>query len=216
MATSRPVIEYYFSFISLWSYVGSKRFQQFAKDQNARILYKPVDLLHVFSVSGGLPVKQRPLQRQAYRLLEMERWQRIRGIPLVKHPRFYPADPSLAHRVLLAAIQEAAEGGDSAPIDAYAHRGLQTVWADEGDIADEETIVRIATESGLDGRRLLQRAKAEKELAEQEATLTKDVVARNYFGAPAYVYRDEPFWGQDRIEMLEDVIQSGREAIPLP
>ncbi len=32
---------------------------------------------------------------------------------------------------------------------------------------------------------------------------TQDAVARPVFGAPAYVLRDELFWGQDRLDFLE-------------
>lgn len=212
--TSRPVIEYYFSFISLWSYIGSQRLKTLAQRHNARIIYKPIDLLHIFSVSGGLPVKQRAPQRQAYRLLEMERWRKIRDIPLVNFPKFYPADPSLAHRVLLAAIEE--DGYDSDAVQEFARKGLETVWASEGDIADPETIKRVATAAGLDGVRLLKRAGSEDGLVAKEIALTEEMEAKRYFGAPVYVYRDEPFWGQDRIEMLENVIESGRDPIPLP
>ncbi|KAF1847241.1 HCCA isomerase/glutathione S-transferase kappa [Cucurbitaria berberidis CBS 394.84] len=207
----RPVIEYYFSFISLWSYIGSRSLQALAKQHNAQIIYKPIDLMQLFSVSGGLPVKQRSVQRQAYRLLEMERWRRLRDIPIVQHPKYYPADPSLAHRVLLAAIDEF--GHDHGPVHEFTRRSLQTVWADESDIADPATIVAVADASGLEGSRLLERARDEKELAIQEDALTEEVVARNYFGLPMYVYRNEPFWGQDRLEMLDEVIRSGREPI---
>ncbi|CAI7610390.1 unnamed protein product [Penicillium bialowiezense] len=201
MAT-RPVIEFYFSFISLWSYIGSRRFQQLAKQTNAQIVYKPIDLLHIFSISGGLPVKQRSEQRQAYRLLEMERWRKIRDIPIVQQPKFYPADPSLAHRVLLAAIEE--KGADKA------------VWARELDIADRGTIIQLADESGLEGARLLKRAESESYLAKQEADLVEEAELRNVFGAPFYILNGESFWGQDRLEMLQEVIESGRGPIYAP
>ncbi|KAF2662128.1 thioredoxin-like protein [Lophiostoma macrostomum CBS 122681] len=208
---ARPVIEYYFSLISLWSYVGSRRLQSLAQKHNAQIIYKPVDLLHLFSVSGGLPVKQRSPQRQAYRFIEMQRWRSIRDIPLVLEPKHYPADPSLAHRVLLAAISEL--GYDSEAVHEFARRGLETVWANEEHIADPGTILRVADESGLHGSRLLNRAESDGALAEEEKALTKEVVEKHYFGAPMYVYRGEPFWGQDRLEMLDEVIESGREPI---
>ncbi|ETS74128.1 hypothetical protein PFICI_13994 [Pestalotiopsis fici W106-1] len=214
MTSARPVIEYYFSFISLWSYVGSRRLHELARQHNAKIIYKPIDILHIFSISGGLPVKKRSVQRQAYRLLEMERWRRIRDIPIVSHPKFYPADPSIAHRVLLAAIEES--GHDNPAVQTFAHRGLQTVWADEGNIADPETIVSVADSSGLDGRRLLESAKSQSRFAEEEQALTREAVQKRSFGAPFYSYRNEPFWGQDRLEMLDDVIRSGRDAITLP
>ncbi|KAF5639305.1 thioredoxin [Fusarium sp. NRRL 52700] len=211
MAT-RPVIEYYFSFISLWSYIGSRRLQALAKEHDAEIVYKPVDLPHIFSMSGGVPVKQRSVQRQAYRLVEMERWTQVRDLPIVKHPKFYPVDPSLAHRVLLAAIEEL--GNRDPAVSEFARRGLETVWANESDMADPATIIEVANASGLDGSRLLERAKQESKFAEQEDALTKEAVDRRIFGAPFYIYRDEPFWGQDRLELLDEVIKSGRDPIP--
>ncbi|PLB48597.1 thioredoxin-like protein [Aspergillus steynii IBT 23096] len=206
-----PTVEYYFSFISLWSYVGSRRFQRLVHDHDARVIFKPMNLMHIFSISGGLPVKQRSTQRQAYRLLEMERWRRIRDIPIVTHPKFYPADPSLAHRVLLAAIDEL--GHDHPSVHEYAHRGLEAVWARELNIADEGTIALLAKEAGLDGERLLDRAKGETNWAKQEIALTTEAEDRQIFGAPLYFHQGEPFWGQDRLEMLEEVIRSGREPI---
>jgi 2-hydroxychromene-2-carboxylate isomerase len=215
MPSPRPVIEYYFSFLSLWTYMGSRRVRELAQQHDAQIAYKPIDLMRLFSVSGGVAVRQRPIQRQAYRLLEMERWRRLRGLPVVRHPRFYPADPSLAHRVLLAAMEEQKQD-DSEAIHDLALRGSAAVWAREMDISDEATIVVLAEEAGLDGRRLVDRAKTDAMLRSREEALTQEVVSKKFFGAPVYVYKDEPFWGQDRLEMLDDVIKSGREPILLP
>lgn len=210
--TVRPKIEYYFSFVSLWSYIGSRPFQQLAQKHNAEVIYKPIDLMHVFSASGGLPVKQRPLQRQAYRLVEMQRWSAIRNVPIAPHPKYYPADASLAHRVLLVAISQA--GRDSPAVHEFARRGLSVVWAEEEDIADPETIVRVATEAGLEGARLIVAAGAP-EIVEEESALTREAVSRQVFGAPFYYYRDEPFWGQDRLEVLDNVLAEGREPLVL-
>ncbi|KAL4965447.1 2-hydroxychromene-2-carboxylate isomerase [Aspergillus stella-maris] len=212
--SSRPVIEYYFSFISLWSYIGSRRFQRLVRDTNAHVIHKPIDLMYIFSVSGGLPVKQRPAQRQAYRLIEMERWKRIHNIPLVRHPKYYPADPSVAHRVLLAAIEE--KGNDHLAVQEFARLGLEAVWARELNIADPATIMQLAEEAGLEGSRLLEKATVETALAVQEKALTKEAENNQYFGAPLYSLNGEPFWGQDRLDMLEDVIESGRGPIIIP
>lgn len=211
---ARPVIEYYFSFISSWSYIGSRCFRELAVKHNAHVVYKPIDLMHLFSVSGGLPVKDRAAQRQAYRLLEIERWTQKNGISVVTHPKFYPADPSLAHRVLLGAIRES--GPDASSIHDYVLRSQDTVWVNERDIADPRVVLENANASGLDGARLIDRAEQEKELVEQEQALTREAVQKKYFGAPTYVYQEEPFWGQDRIDMLDEVIRSRRQPIPFP
>ncbi|MDH2384385.1 2-hydroxychromene-2-carboxylate isomerase [Bradyrhizobium sp. CER78] len=206
MTKQRPAVEYYFSFISLWSYIGSLVFQDLAKRHDVQVVFKPIDLLAVFAAGGGKPVRLRPPQRQSYRLVEMERWKRIRGIPLVTWPKFYPADPSLGHRMLLAAI------GQGRDATAFAHAGLKAVWADELNVEDAETLVSLANHSGLDGEALLALA-ADPKLVAREAFLTREAIERQLFGAPFYFYRGEPFWGQDRLDQLGAAIASGAEPI---
>ncbi|MFD1702582.1 2-hydroxychromene-2-carboxylate isomerase [Methylopila henanensis] len=208
MNADRPQIDYYFSFISLWSYVGSLPFQDLVRRTGAEVTFKPIDLLAVFAAGGGKPVKERPKQRQAYRLVEMQRWREIRGIPLVLQPRFYPANPSVGHRMVLAAIREALD------VTGFVHAGLKAVWADELDIAAPETLVALADANGLPGRRLLEQAWEDTALGETEASLTREAVDRLLFGAPFYFYRGEPFWGQDRLDLLERAIVEGTEPIP--
>jgi 2-hydroxychromene-2-carboxylate isomerase len=206
MTEQTPTVEYYFSFISLWSYIGSLVFQDLVSRHNVRVEFKPIDLLAVFAAGGGKPVRERPPQRQAYRLVEMERWKRIRDIPLVTWPKFYPADPSLGHRMVLAAIRE---GGD---VTAFAHAGLKAVWADELNVEDPATLVSLANASGLDGPRLLAQA-TDRALIAREASLTQEAIERQLFGAPFYFYRGEPFWGQDRLDQLESAVVSGSAPI---
>jgi 2-hydroxychromene-2-carboxylate isomerase len=202
-------IDYYFSLISLWSYVGCRAFDEMTRSHDIQVIYKPVDLMGVFAVSGGLPVKQRAPQRQAYRLVEMQRWREVRKIPLVLHPKFYPASPALGHRMILAALARNQDVG------AFTRAGLQAVWADELNIEDSATLIELANRSGLDGKALLA-ASGDPELEARAQALTDEAIACRVFGAPTYFYRHEPFWGQDRIEMLEAAITSDRPALPLP
>ncbi|MBR1218898.1 2-hydroxychromene-2-carboxylate isomerase [Bradyrhizobium sp. U87765 SZCCT0131] len=209
MTTPRPQVEYHFSFISLWSYIGSLTFQDIVARRDIEVVFKPIDLYALFSAGGGKPVRERPLGRQAYRIVEMERWKAIRNIPLVTWPKFYPADPTVGHRMLLAALR------DGQDVMAFAHAGLKAVWADELNVEDPETLVRLADTSGLDGRKLLAQAN-DADLVAQEKTLTADAIDRKLFGAPFYFYRGEPFWGQDRLDLLEQAIASGRAPILPP
>jgi 2-hydroxychromene-2-carboxylate isomerase len=40
----------------------------------------------------------------------------------------------------------------------------------------------------------------------------ENAVATDVFGSPAYVLDGEVFWGQDRLELLEDALASRRAA----
>ncbi len=49
---------------SPWTYLGHQRFLALARRFSLAVRHKPMDLLKVWSVSGGLPLKQRAQQRQ--------------------------------------------------------------------------------------------------------------------------------------------------------
>ena len=49
-----------------------------------------MDLLKVWSVSGGLPLRERAKQRQAYGHQELRRWREFLGIPCNLEPAHHP------------------------------------------------------------------------------------------------------------------------------
>jgi 2-hydroxychromene-2-carboxylate isomerase len=191
------VVDYYFAVVSPWSYLGHDRFVALAARHGATIGVKPIDLSRVFPVSGGLPLPKRAPQRQAYRLVELRRWRDHLGIPLNLQPKFAASGGDLAARWILAA----AEGGAAAALD-LAGAIMRARWAEERDIADEATLAAIAAALGQDGSGLAARAAAPDIQARYDAC-TQEAIDRQVFGVPTYVYRDEPFWGQDRLDFLD-------------
>jgi 2-hydroxychromene-2-carboxylate isomerase len=205
--TQKRTIDFYFSFVSLYTYIGYEAFQDLVNRYDLEVNYKPIDLHAVFSAGGGLPVSKRPPQRQAYRFVEMQRWRLERNIPLVLKPKHHPSDPVIGHRMLLAAIKE---GSD---VRQFVGNALKILWVDDLDIQDPKVMVQVANQSGLKGDALLEKSK-DPAIQVDIDHLTQEAVNRQVFGTPFFFYRDEPFWGQDRLEMLEDMIRSNREPIP--
>jgi 2-hydroxychromene-2-carboxylate isomerase len=205
--TQKRTIDFYFSFISLYTYIGYEAFQDLVNRYDLEVNYKPIDLHAVFSAGGGLPVSKRPPQRQAYRFVEMQRWRLARNIPLVLKPKHHPSDPVIGHRMLLAALKE---GSD---VRQFVGNALKILWVNDSDIQDPEVMVQVANESGLKGDALLEKSH-DAAIQTDIDSLTQEAVQRQVFGTPFFFYRDEPFWGQDRLEMLEDMIRTNREPIP--
>jgi 2-hydroxychromene-2-carboxylate isomerase len=205
--TQKRTIDFYFSFVSLYTYIGYEAFQDLVNRYDLEVNYKPIDLHAVFSAGGGLPVSKRPPQRQAYRFVEMQRWRLERNIPLVLKPKHHPSDPVIGHRMLLAAIKE---GSD---VRQFVGNALKILWVDDLDIQDPKVMAQVANQSGLKGDALLEKSK-DPAIQVDIDHLTQEAVNRQVFGTPFFFYRDEPFWGQDRLEMLEDMIRSNREPIP--
>ncbi len=198
-------VDYYFSLVSPWSYLGHVHFMEIARRHAVEVNYIPVSLGPVFAETGGLPLPKRAPHRQRYRFLEMQRWREKRGLPLNLRPRYWPFDVNLADRVVMALTEAGADP------DPYIRIAFAGIWAKELDLGDEAVIARQLREAGNDPGRTIQAAKAER-VGERYNAHIQQAIDADVFGAPSYVLDGEVFWGQDRLELLEDALISGRKA----
>ena len=190
-------IDYYFATISPFMYLGHERLVAMARRHGASIAVKPVNFGEIFPVSGGLPLSKRAPQRQAYRLTELKRWSEHLGIALNLQPRFFPVNGDRAACWILAA-------GERDPAHALALTGAvaKAIWREERDVSQAATLAELVRELRFDAAALAERA-ASAEIAARYKTLTDEAIRRQVFGAPTYIYRDELFWGQDRLDFLD-------------
>jgi 2-hydroxychromene-2-carboxylate isomerase len=197
MPKPAKTIDYYFTVVSPWSYLGHDRLVAIAARHGATIAVKPVDLLRIFPVSGGLPLPQRAPQRLAYRLVELRRWSDYLAIPINVQPKHAASPPDLAAKWILAAAQHGS-------VQALALSGaiMRARWAEERDVADPATLAEVAAAKGLDAVALAADA-ATAGIAARYDALTQEAIDRQVFGAPTYVCDGELFWGQDRLDFLD-------------
>jgi 2-hydroxychromene-2-carboxylate isomerase len=191
------VVDYYIAVVSPYVYLGHDRFVALAAKHGATIAVKPINLGEVFPVSGGLPLAKRAPQRQAYRLVELRRWSKFLGKPMHVEPKYFPVSGDLATNLILAALDDGA-----APALALVGAYGRAVWEQQRNIADPAVVEAIAGECGLPGAALATRGNSP-EIAAKYAAFTQEAIDRGVFGAPTYVYRDELYWGQDRLDFLD-------------
>ena len=194
-------IDYYFAPQSPWTYLGHARFLRMAADAGAAVRVRPADMGQVFPVSGGLPLPKRAPQRQAYRLVELQRFSDWLGVPLVLQPTFFPVMADDAARLIIAVDQAA--GTDVAL--AFAGRVFAAVWTQQRDIADAATLATLLAEGGL-AAALLETSRGNAVQAAYQAH-TDAAIAAGVFGAPSYVVDGEIFWGQDRLDFVERALK---------
>lgn len=196
-------VEYFMAPASPWAYLGHQRFVAIAKKHHANIELKPADIAKVFGATGGVPVAQRPIQRQEYRLAELTRWSTYLQIPLNLHPKFFPVSGELASKLIIATQQEVgAEAGLS-----VAFALGRAVWAEEKNIADSDTLASVADSLGLKGKDLMAHAASEA-VATDYARHTDDALAAHIFGVPWYRVDGEGYWGQDRLDFVERALMA--------
>jgi len=189
-------VDYYMAPVSPWAYLGHERFVALLQANAATCRVLPIDLGQLFPVSGGLPLAKRAPQRQAYRLVELARWSAWLQMPINVQPTFGASSGDLASRWIVAAGERS-----SASALALAGAIMRARWAEQRDIADPATLRAIAASCALDADAIGARA-GTPEVGATYAAATHAAIDAQVFGVPWYVYRGEPFWGQDRLDFL--------------
>ena len=194
------IIDFYFALPSPWTYLAGPRFRELVRRNNLDVKWKPFDVARVFGLTGTKPFKERAPQIQANRLTDLARWRSFLDMKLHLEPKFFPVNPSPAARMVISALQNGAN------VMGLANAYMTAVWVEERDIADPDTIITIANEQDLDGIALFDQIENAVVLEELEKN-TQEAISRNVFGTPTWIYEDELFWGQDRLDFLSRAIE---------
>lgn len=197
-------VEYYFTASSPWVYLGHAAIGVVARKYGARLDIRPVGLGGVWAVSGAVPLAQRSPTRQRYRLIELQRYSELRGLPINLKPKHAPVDPSLADLAVAAILLD-----DGDPFG-FMGRVFRAYWVEEENIADRAVIARLLEAEGFQASPIMAAAQ-DQEASELRKRNTEAAIAADAIGVPAYVLNGEVFWGQDRIGLLDRALSMARE-----
>ena len=195
-------IQYYYGIPSPFAYLGSTRLQAISKKYNLEVIEKPCDLVGgIFVKTGGIPVPQRSPQRQKYRLDEIKRWSKFLDIKININPKFFPPkDPHLPAKFTIAANLLGVKV-------VFGHELLKQLWSEEKDISDEKNLEAVSNNFTINFKELSELAKSEK-VSKIYSDNTDEAIKQNVFGSPSYIFNNELFWGQDRLEFLERALKN--------
>lgn len=199
-------IDYYFTSHSPFTWLGHNAFAEVASKHGKQINYKPVNLMEVWKISGAVAPPQRPPMRQRYRLIELQRVADYRGVKIITQPDSFPTNPERADLCCAVLVQQ---GEDPGPFLVSVGEAL---WGQDRQIADEGLLAELLTKAGHDGPAVVLASKDDS-LADLRSKNSQDAIEIDVVGAPSYVYENEVFWGQDRIDYLDHALTSGRAAI---
>lgn len=200
----RPLLQVFYGISSPWAYLGAPRAYAIAERTGADIALRPI---RVIQSNGGIALRTRPDARQRYHAVELDRWRRRLDMPLNLAPRHYPCrtiEPA-AHAVI-AATQA---GLDSRAFSFAIQRAL---WAEERDIADVQTLREIARAAFGESEWAVLQSLDFANPSPAVLTAWKDDLAvaerLGIFGTPTYVVGEQLFWGQDRLDFVEEALRA--------
>ncbi len=197
-----PHIDYFMFTLSPFTYLAGSRLDEIAQKHGCRVTYKPFALMKVFEQTGGTPPAQRHESRKTYRLQELARVAQKTGMPINLQPAHWPTNPAPSCYAIIAA--QAAGGGD---LSGLTRSILRACWAEEKDIAQDDIVQACLADNGFDPELANSGLLSGAQVFEAN---TEEAVQRGVFGAPTYLVDDQVFWGQDRLDYLDEYL-SGRD-----
>ena len=186
---------------SPWTFLGHKKVNEIAKNNNCELDIMPVNYGEIFPVSGGLPVHKRPLQRQKYRLQELKRWSEFLKIKLNPEPKHFPSRSLLPSKVIISVKILNFEN-----VNDIAYAIMEGLWIKELNIDDPKNLKKILTRFIKTADEVIDFSES-KQVEKEMNEYTKEAIDLAVFGAPTYILDDQIYWGQDRLDFLERYIK---------
>ncbi len=190
-------VEFHYDLVCPYAYLASTQIEGVASRHGAVVEYRPFLLGGLFRALG-LPADAKDTMSAAKRRhdeLDMHRWAAWFGVPFRK-----PAEKRrtvLALRSILA-LPDA----EQAPA---MHALYAAIFVRDEAIDQEPVVARVLAEAGLDGEGAVVRA-GTPEIKDALRARTDEAVRRGVFGAPAMFVDGELYWGQDRLDFVNEAL----------
>ena len=183
-------LEFYFDFISPYSFLAHKQIREIENKEGIKIVYKPVLLgglhnLHGIKAPAFIPAKAKHMVRDCKLIAEKNN---IR----FKFNSYFPIRSLNLMRGVLVAEEDNIK-------KYYIDNIFNTIWQDGLNMNDLIVIQKILQNLNINPKTFLLRTSSSliKDLLKKK---TNEAYEKGVFGAPTFVVNNKIFWGQDRIE----------------
>ena len=183
-------LEFYFDFISPYSFLAHKQIRKIENNEGIKIIYKPVLLgglhnLHGIKAPAFIPAKAKHMVRDCKLIAEKNN---IR----FKFNSYFPIRSLNLMRGVLVAEEDNVK-------KYYIDNIFNTIWQDGLNMNDAIVIQKILQNLNINPKTFSLRTTSSliKDLLRKK---TNDAYEKGVFGAPTFVVNNKIFWGQDRIE----------------
>ncbi len=187
-------VEFFFDFASPFSYLAACRLPGIAKKHDYNLIYRPIDVILAKKTAGNYGPSNREVPAKLTALKkDLERWANRIGVPLQFPPKYQCEVWNIG--CLLAR--------DRGKAVEYVHEAYLRIWGEGRDPTDTEQLSQVSQAMGWGENELGSFVKSpgahERYQAEARKSFEKGV-----FGAPIVRIGSELWWGNDRLNFVEE------------
>jgi 2-hydroxychromene-2-carboxylate isomerase len=199
-------IDFYFDFISAYGYFASLRIEAIAARHGRTVQWHPMLLgVAVMKVMGLKPLLETPLKGD-YVLHDAARYMRLHDLKPLRRISDPMMDPRPAARAFywVKRNHPGCEAG-------FAQSVYDRYWRLGKDLSLPQEIAAVAADQpamGIDPE-ALRAGEASDEARQDLREAVAGSIERGVFGSPFVLVDGEPFWGSDRLDLLDDWLARG-------
>ena len=192
-------VEFYFDLGSPTTYLAHTQLAKICADTQSELIYIPMLLGGVFKATGNASPAMIPAKGR-YMFQDLERFAKRYGVQLRFNPHF-PINTLILMRAVtgmqMRQPQRFAEFVDCL---------FRALWVEGRNLNDPQTIAAVLTENGFDPQEIMALTNDESVKAALKEN-TEAAIKRGVFGAPSMFIGDQLFFGQDRLDFVEEALR---------
>ncbi len=186
-------IDFYFDFISPYSYLAYKKLKSLDKNDEINIIYKPI-LLGGLHKLGGITAPAFNERKLKNMKNDCELVAKKNNINFKWNNKF-PINSLYLMRGYLVI--------DEKNKNKFFHECFDAYWKDNKDISEEKNIKDILKTCQVNKEFFFKEIQNQ-DIKDKLKKLTKTAFEKDIFGAPTFVINKKIFWGQDRLNYVLD------------
>ena len=196
-------MEFYYDLVSPYSYLAYAEAGRVSEEAGARLVLRPVFLGALHKAAGIKAPIETPAKGR-YQARDIQRWAARYGLAM----RFPEQFPFRTLNTMRAALWCAERGS----LEPFTREAFALFWEEDGapkglEASDEDGPLReVARRVGLDAEELLEGAQTG-EAKQALKRATEEAVERGVFATPTFFVGDEMFWGNDRLDFVEEALK---------
>ena len=184
--------EFYFDFISPYSFLAHKEIIKIEKANAIKIKYMPILLGGLHNLAGIKAPDFIPIKAK-YMIRDCKLWAQKYNIEFTFNNYFPVKTLDLMRCVLIAEKKDFAQN--------FINKIFDAIWKDGLNLNDNTVLEKLLQNLGINPKTFLIEAvnpKIKDELKER----TDSAYKKGIFGAPSFIVNNKVFWGQDRLEFV--------------
>jgi 2-hydroxychromene-2-carboxylate isomerase len=194
-------IEFWFDFSSGYAYFAAAIIDELANRHGRTVLWRPYMLGVAFKHTGARGLSSTPMKGD-YARRDWARLSRQTGLAF-RPPENHPITALPASR----AYYWVEEHHPNAAHD-FARAAFHTYFAEARDMTVPATVASVGASLGLPAAELEAGITGEQMKTKVRAA-SDEAIAKGVFGSPFFLIDGEPFWGWDRMPMIESWLETG-------